>query len=352
MARIRLQDVGFTYPGATSATLSPMSIDIADGEAFALLGASGAGKTTLLNLLSGILQPTQGRIFFDGTDVTERPGRERHLAQVFQFPVLYPTMTVEENLAFPLITRGSKHSRGSVDARVHDIAAELNIEGILKRPANAISLFEKQLVAVGRALVRPDVTMVLLDEPLTAVEPSIKWRLRQMLKRVQQDLGVTMIYVTHDQTEALTFADRVAILAGGEILQTGSPEEVYQQPAHEFVGHFLGSPGMNFLTVDALPAAHRRRFQDTSESDKIGFRPEDAGLGAPTPDRLLALVDGRQILGTQHGEVLSMYCLECATQRIFVRSTAEYAVGDSVGLALRQWTGFRQQRRVSSSGSE
>ena len=217
-------------------------MDISHGEAFSLLGASGAGKTTLLNLLSGILQPTQGRIFFDDVEVTGLPGRDRHLSQVFQFPVLYQSMTVRENLAFPLTTRGSRMSRVDIEARVKAVADELNIGAILKRSAKGISLFEKQLVAIGRALIRPDVSMVLLDEPLTAVEPSVKWRLRQTLKQAQQDLGVTMVYVTHDQTEALTFAERVAVLANGYILQTGTPDDVYQNPAHEFVGHFWAVP--------------------------------------------------------------------------------------------------------------
>ena len=226
MARIRLHEISFTYEGASEPALLPISLDINDGEAFSLLGASGAGKTTLLNLLSGILRPTKGRVFFDDVDVTELPGRDRHLAQVFQFPVLYQSMNVAQNLSFPLKTRDASMSHADIHERVITIARELEIESILNRSANAISLFEKQLVAIGRALVRPDVSLVLLDEPLTAVEPSIKWRLRQTLKRVQEELGVTMIYVTHDQTEALTFAERVSVLADGQILQTGTPQAV------------------------------------------------------------------------------------------------------------------------------
>ena len=169
MARIRLHEISFTYEGASKPALLPISLDINDGEAFSLLGASGAGKTTLLNLLSGILRPTKGRVFFDYVDVTELPGRDRHLAQVFQFPVLYQSMNVAQNLSFPLKTRDASMSHADIHERVITIARELEIESILNRSANAISLFEKQLVAIGRALVRPDVSLVLLDEPLTAV---------------------------------------------------------------------------------------------------------------------------------------------------------------------------------------
>ena len=352
MARIRLEDVGFTYPGADSATLAPLSMDIFDGEAFSLLGASGAGKTTLLNLLSGILQPTQGRIYFDDVEVTELPGRARHLAQVFQFPVLYQSMTVGENLAFPLTTRGSSRNRSDIESRVQAVADELNIEGILNRPANGISLFEKQLVAIGRALVRPDVSMVLLDEPLTAVEPSVKWRLRQTLKQAQKDLGVTMVYVTHDQTEALTFAERVAVLAHGEVLQTGSPEDVYQNPAHEFVGHFLGSPGMNFLPVAELPETLQQSVRRQGDPERLGFRPESAKLAAAGTFDLTGVVSSQRVLGTQQGDVISMYGLQCGAHSVFVRSSAAQAVGDSVSINLRHWVGFRDGIRVGRHGAE
>ena len=226
MARIILSDVGFRYPNATQDTLSGLNLDIANGEAHALLGASGAGKTTLLNVLSGLLTPTSGQLLLDGRDVSQLAGRARNVAQVFQFPVLYPSLTVAENLAFPLRTRGADAAK--IRDRVDYLCDELSISELRDRKPRALSLFEKQLVAVGKALVLEDVSLVLLDEPLTAVQPKIKWQLRQTLRKVQRDLGVTMIYVTHDQTEALTFADRVSILTDGGILQTGTPAEVYQ----------------------------------------------------------------------------------------------------------------------------
>ena len=209
MAKISLDDLSFSYPGAQTETLSKLNLSIANGEAHALLGASGAGKTTLLNILSGLLVPTGGALRFDDLDVSHQQGRERNVAQVFQFPVLYESLSVADNLAFPLKTR--KMQPEAIKQRLDYICSELGLNDLRKAKPAGLSLFQKQLVAVGKALVRPDVSMVLLDEPLTAVEPRIKWRLRQTLRRVQADLKVTMIYVTHDQTEALTFADRVSV---------------------------------------------------------------------------------------------------------------------------------------------
>ncbi|CAN0585203.1 unnamed protein product, partial [Ectocarpus sp. 12 AP-2014] len=205
----------------------------------------GAGKTTLLNLLSGLLPPSRGQITFDDRNVSELSARERNVALVFQFPVLYETKSVLDNLMFPLVNRGWT----PVDARkrASDIAGELEIDDVLNLRPNRLSLFQKQLTAIGKSLVRTDVDLVLLDEPLTAVEPAKKWRLRKMLSRFQASHGLTMIYVTHDQTEALTFASQVSVLADGRILQTGTPEDIYSRPANHFVGDFIGSPGMRFI---------------------------------------------------------------------------------------------------------
>ena len=177
MAQITLDNIAFRYPGAQQDALTGLSLDIADGEAHALLGASGSGKTTLLNLLSGLISPSAGTLQFDGRDVSRTAARDRDVAQVFQFPVLYESLSVAQNLAFPLETRAIPAARAA--ERIDYILSELDISGIRDRRSKSLSLFEKQLVAVGKALVREDVSMVLLDEPLTAVEPRIKWRLRQ-----------------------------------------------------------------------------------------------------------------------------------------------------------------------------
>ena len=336
MARITLAGLGFRYPGAAEDTLRDLDLDIAQGEAHALLGASGAGKTTLLNLLSGLLAPTRGRLEFNGNDVSFKTGRERNVAQVFQFPVLYDGLSVSDNLAFPLEVRGT--NRKEIAERVDYICEELDIAGLRDRKPGALSLFEKQLVAVGKALVRPDVSMVLLDEPLTAVEPRVKWRLRQSLRKVQADLGVTMIYVTHDQTEALTFADRVSVMADGRIVQTGTPEEVYLSPEHEFVGHFVGSPGMNFVPSSALGIA---------AGDRVGFRPEWTAVD--DQGRVSGVVESIRTQGTRDGERYGITFVATEFGRLAARGTISADPGDRTALRVDRYVVFADKKRVGSS---
>ena len=333
MARITLENIGFRYPGATRDTLHGLNLDIANGEAHALLGASGAGKTTLLNLLSGLLSPTAGKLLFDGQDVSRLAGRARDVAQVFQFPVLYESLTVAENLAFPLRTRGVAAAEAS--DRVDYLCDELAISELRARKPNRLSLFEKQLVAMGKALVRADLSLVLLDEPLTAVEPRIKWRLRQTLRKVQEDLGVTMIYVTHDQTEALTFADRVSILTAGGILQTGTPAEIYRSPGHEFVGHFVGSPGMNFIPSAAL---------EVSLGERLGFRPEWAMLddSGPVP----GVVTRIRVQGTRDSTPHGLVTLSTEHGELSVRGAVDVEVGTNTALRVNRYVAFAGQRKV------
>ncbi len=333
MAQITLDNLGFRYPGAKRDTLSGLTLTIADGEAHALLGPSGAGKTTLLNLLSGLLSPTSGRVLFDGRDVSDLTGRARDVAQVFQFPVLYESLTVAENIAFPLKTRNA--AAAHVAERVDYVCKELDISDLRGRRPDELSLYEKQLVAVGKALAREDVSMVLLDEPLTAVEPRIKWRLRQTLKKTQEGLRVTMVYVTHDQTEALTFADRVSILSNDGILQTGTPAELYQAPEHEFVGHFVGSPGMNFVPSSAL---------GVSAGNRLGFRPEWAELDRDGP--LRGVVSRVQIRGTQNGRALGLITLATEHGELSVRGPADVAVGSNTALRVRRYVAFADQQKV------
>lgn len=333
MARITLENIGFCYPGATQDTLNGLHLEIADGEAHALLGASGAGKTTLLNLLSGLLSPTAGKLLFDGRDVSKTAGRARGVAQVFQFPVLYESLSVAENLAFPLQTRGANVAE--VADRVDYICDQLAISELQRRKPNSLSLFEKQLVAVGKALVREDLSLVLLDEPLTAVEPRIKWRLRQTLRKVQEDLGVTMIYVTHDQTEALTFADRVSVLTAGGILQTGTPAEIYQAPGHEFVGHFVGSPGMNFVPNDAL---------NVSLGERVGFRPEWAVLD--DSGQVKGVVTRTRIQGTRDSVPYGLVTLATEHGELSVRCAADVEVGSHTALRVHRYVAFAGQQKV------
>jgi glycerol transport system ATP-binding protein len=282
MATIELIDVAHAYsPGQWA--VKDINLTWEDGVASALLGPSGCGKTTLLKIISGLLQPTQGRVLIDGIDVTRLNPRERNVAQVFQFPVVYETLSVYDNLAFPLRNRGVDES--SVKKRVHDVAEMIGLSDMLKKNANRLGAAEKQRISLGRGIVREDTTAVLFDEPLTVIDPHMKWHLRRQLKQVQYRLNMTMIYVTHDQHEALTFADQVTVMNMGAALQTGSPHDLHKRPRAPFVGYFIGSPGMNVFpatlngtTVSAgdvsieLPAETAKMVSNSKL--EIGIRPE------------------------------------------------------------------------------
>ncbi len=252
MAKIELQNLAHSYKPNPSQrsdyALKELNMTWEQGGAYALLGPSGCGKTTLLNIVSGLVKPSQGRIFFDGQDVTALPTEKLNIAQVFQFPVIYDTMTVYQNLAFPLKNRHVPAD--AIDARVKEVAKMLDLERDLSRKARGLTADMKQKISLGRGLVRADVGAILFDEPLTVIDPHMKWQLRAQLKRVHEQSNVTMVYVTHDQTEALTIADKVIVMYDGEVVQIGTPQELFERPAHTFVGYFIGSPGMNVIPAD------------------------------------------------------------------------------------------------------
>jgi glycerol transport system ATP-binding protein len=305
MAKITLDNLAHSYlPKPQSEddyALKQLNHDWADGEAYALLGSSGCGKSTLLNIISGLLHPSHGRILFDGVDVTDAPTAARNIAQVFQFPVVYDTMTVRENLAFPLRNRGADPSY--IAARVQQIAAMIGMEDQLSRKARGLTADAKQKISLGRGMVREDVNALLFDEPLTVIDPHMKWELRTQLKSLHYQFGHTMIYVTHDQTEALTFADKVVVMYDGRVVQIGTPEDLFERPAHTFVGYFIGSPGMN--VVDAQIAGQTATlaggqvplaagYGPVSGKSQIGVRPEFVSLttgGQGIPARILRVED-------------------------------------------------------------
>jgi len=287
MAKIGLKSLRHSYTPNPSAdadwALRRIDLDWSDGGAYALLGPSGCGKTTLLNIISGLLTPTEGQVLFDGPDVTALPPDQRNIAQVFQFPVIYDTMSVYNNLAFPLRNRGVNVAR--VDARVREIAEMLELSDMLHQRAAGLSADGKQKISMGRGLVREDVNVIMFDEPLTVIDPHLKWKLRSKLKELHQKLRVTMIYVTHDQTEALTFADQVVVMQDGEVVQIGTPVELFERPAHTFVGHFIGSPGMNVLPCEVrdgsayfggihVPVSDGVGPTEGAHRIEIGVRPE------------------------------------------------------------------------------
>ncbi|PLX37777.1 MAG: ABC transporter ATP-binding protein [Hyphomicrobiales bacterium] len=317
MASITLQNLRHSYLTEPSSVedyaLKQLDVEWEDGGAYALLGPSGCGKTTLLNIISGLLIPSHGRVLFDGIDVTDLSPDKRQIAQVFQFPVVYDTMTVYDNLAFPLRNRGV--SEVEVDRRVREVAEMTELTDMLKRRASGLTADGKQKISLGRGLVRPDVNVIMFDEPLTVIDPHLKWQLRSKLRELHQRVGMTMIYVTHDQTEALTFADKVVVMKDGEVVQIGTPVELFENPNHTFVGHFIGSPGMNVLPVSveggkvhfhghmvdvsgAVPANGSGRYE-------IGVRPEFVFL-APTgiPVKIAKVSDaGRfRIVDAMHDE--------------------------------------------------
>ncbi|MCK0126582.1 ABC transporter ATP-binding protein [Gelidibacter sp. F2691] len=291
MAKITLKNLRHSYmpnpQGPEDYALKHLDIDWEDGGAYALLGPSGCGKSTLLNIISGLLMPSDGQILFDDQDVTPLPPDQRNIAQVFQFPVIYDTMTVYDNLAFPLRNRG--RDEATVRERVLAIAEMLEVTDMLDRRAAGLSPDNKQKISMGRGLVRNDVNVVMFDEPLTVIDPHLKWKLRSKLKELHQRVKATMIYVTHDQTEALTFADQVVVMEDGEVVQIGTPVELFERPAHTFVGHFIGSPGMNVLPAELRDGGAFFQGQNvplegavkrgTDGRIEIGVRPEFVAVG-------------------------------------------------------------------------
>jgi glycerol transport system ATP-binding protein len=286
MAKITLENIRHSYAAKprTEQDFALKKIDAVwnDGGAYALLGPSGCGKTTLLNIISGLLTPSEGSVLFDDLDVTTTPTIARHIAQVFQFPVVYDTMTVYDNLAFPL--RNRRMPEDNIRARVYAIAEMLDLTAMLRLRAAKLTADGKQKISLGRGLVREDVNVIMFDEPLTVIDPHLKWLLRSKLKELHRQVGATMIYVTHDQTEALTFADQVVVMYDGTVVQVGTPVELFEKPKHTFVGHFIGSPGMNVLPCelsDGQAIFAGTALETTSATEKalsgaleVGVRPE------------------------------------------------------------------------------
>ena len=316
MAKITLSNLRHSYlsnpKGPEDFALKEIDLDWQDGGAYALLGPSGCGKSTLLNIISGLLHPSEGRILFDDRDVTHLPPDQRNIAQVFQFPVIYDTMTVRDNLAFPLRNRGVAESKTT--ERVAEIAAMLEVEDMLDIRAAHLSPDNKQKISMGRGLVRDDVNVVMFDEPLTVIDPHLKWKLRSKLKELHQRVKATMIYVTHDQTEALTFADQVVVMQDGEIVQIGTPVELFERPQHTFVGHFIGSPGMNILpaTVEngqAIFNGQAIALEGAVTGDggtvELGIRPEFiklSGSGVAARVRKVSDVGRHAVIETMVGD--------------------------------------------------
>ena len=310
MSKIDLNKISHSYnPNDANPTyaLNPFSMTWEDGKRYAILGPSGCGKTTMLNIVSGLVRPSSGKILFDDKDVTDLKTESRNIAQVFQFPVIYNTMTVYDNLAFPLRCRD--FSKDIVEERVNSVAETLNLKSFLNLPARKLTADQKQLISLGRGLVREDVAAVLMDEPLTVIDPDLKFKLRRNLKEINEQYKTTLVYVTHDQNEAMTFADNIIVMSEGEVVQTGTPKELFERPNTTFVGYFIGSPAMNLFKTEAL-SNDSVMINDTliktttdltklkDKNIKLGIRSEYIKLAENQKDNVLAAtVDKVEDLG-------------------------------------------------------
>ena len=272
MAKVKIENVSINF--GTTAALSNINFEVKNSEFFILLGPTGAGKTTTLRLISGLERPDSGKILIDGIDVTKVQPAYRDTAFVFQQYSLYPNYSVFDNLAFPLRSPLRKESPEKIKQRVLEIATLLKIENKLNNSATELSGGEMQRVAIGRALVRTP-NIYLMDEPLSSLDAKLRGNLRVELKRIQKELGATILYVTHDQIEAMTMADRIGVLREGKLIQIGTPSEIYSSPADTYVACRLGSPQINLLPKDLFDFPEM-----PAETKTLGIRPEDVILGS------------------------------------------------------------------------
>lgn len=341
MAEVALQGVTKTF-GDTVA-VGDLDLTVKSGEFVVLLGPTGAGKTTTLRLVAGLESADSGKVWIDGTDVTALPPTVRNVAFVFQQYSLYPHYSVHENLAFPLKAPGQKLTKEQIDARVCEIAEVLRIESKLRNKATQLSGGEMQRVAIGRALVRQP-TIFLMDEPLSSLDAKLREELRVELKRIQRDLGATILYVTHDQLEAMTLADRIGVLSQGRLVQLGTPRGIYESPRNVYVARRLGSPQINILDVGLL------RIADAPKATaSIGVRPEDVVLRR----------DGgtdATVLAVEHLGVETVILLEVAESHLHaLLGAAEVpAVGERLCIAVREGAAIyfdAQGERISTAPS-
>jgi multiple sugar transport system ATP-binding protein len=325
MAEIVLRHVGKRF-GEIEA-VHDLSLSIADGELLVLLGPTGAGKTTTLRLIAGLEHPDEGAIWIDGEDVTREPPAARDVAFVFQQYSLYPHLTVYDNLAFPLRSPARRLPEAEIRKRVQEIAGLLHIDGKLANRATRLSGGEMQRVAMGRALVRQP-AIYLMDEPLSSLDAKLRAELRLELKRIQLELGATILYVTHDQIEAMTLASRIGVIRDGRLLQLGTPREIYESPNDVYVATRLGMPQINLLPAELLSRASVPLPRRTRT---IGVRTEHVQIAAPDGTGLIGRVHRIEHLGDQNH-----VHLDCKGHALVTLADPHQplAAGQEVGLQL------------------
>ena len=336
MAEIRIENLHKTFGDFVAVRESNFTIQ--DGEFFVMLGPSGCGKTTTLRMIAGLELPTSGAVLLDGEDVTYRRASQRDIAFVFQLFALYPHMNVRRNISFPLRVQGVP--RREVRARTEEVAKLLRIDHLLDKPVGGLSSGDRQRVALGRAIVRR-AKAFLLDEPLGALDSEFRDLMCEELKLLHDRIGATTVYVTHDQMEAMSMADRICIMNHSEVLQVGSPMEIYERPATRFVANFIGSPAMNFLPAEgglaagakdvrvkgaviAIPELHESLANDEA---LLGVRPEHIRIADDGP--LRGRVYAVEYMGTRQ-----LLTVDTDAGRLKVRApnTLRVADGETVGL--------------------
>jgi multiple sugar transport system ATP-binding protein len=303
MASVTFDQATRIYPGSTTPSVDKMELEIADGEFLVLVGPSGSGKSTALRMLAGLEEVNDGRIMIGDRDVTDMPPKDRDIAMVFQNYALYPHMTVAENMGFALKIAGiAKEERAK---RVEEAAKLLDLEPYLGRKPKALSGGQRQRVAMGRAIVRQP-QVFLMDEPLSNLDAKLRVQTRTQIASLQRRLGVTTVYVTHDQTEALTMGDRIAVLKDGVLQQVGTPRDLYGEPSNLFVAGFIGSPAMNLIELESsdqgvlfgkhLVPIPREQIAGAKDGIIVGVRPEDVSV-AEQGDGMPVTVDLVEELG-------------------------------------------------------
>lgn len=305
MATVTFDKITRHYPGAERPAVDALDLDIADGEFLVLVGPSGCGKTTSLRMLAGLEQVDDGRLLIDDTDITDVEPAQRDIAMVFQNYALYPHMTVAENMGFALKIAGtSKEERAR---RITEAARMLDLEQYLDRKPAALSGGQRQRVAMGRAIVR-NPRVFLMDEPLSNLDAKLRVHTRNEISRLTRRLGVTTMYVTHDQVEAMTMGDRVAVLDGGVLQQVDTPRALYERPANRFVAGFIGSPAMSLVDLNVtedgvdfagltIPIERSARRSVTDATVTVGVRPESVHLTGTAGDGLDMVVESVEVLG-------------------------------------------------------